>query len=513
MSSLSVLPLTEAHPEPRPLPARGPLLPAALLGLLGVLVSAFGSWQPSYWGDEAASVMSAERSLPSLFRMLGNVDAVHGAYYLILHFWIQAFGATEFSTRLPSAIAIGLATAGIFLLARRLADTTVATVSALVFVVLPRVTYMGAEARSTAMATAIAVWLMVLLMHIVRSPATGRLARTGMWAGYASLLAAGIYMFLYVALLIPVLALTVFLLTPRDARRNATFRAWAFASTAGLLLALPVMLASVQQREQIAFIGRRPQIALLDAAVQQWFGNAPLAVVAWTLVGAAIVTAYLLRGRLAATPATKRALAIALAWMLVPSAVLLFGTHFVTPMYSLRYLSICAPAAAIAVGIGVAWLKPRWARASVLVLIVSLMLPIYQAQRGDYGKNFGSDWRQAAEIVQAGARPGDAVVFDESVRPSRKPRLALHLYPAAFQGMRDVTLTRSYDTTGSLWDETAPLAAVGDRLTGTDTVWMLQYKGSKEFTSGSDVRTLQQLGFTVTGSTTVNRTIIIELTR
>ena len=112
MSSLSTLPLTEAQPEPRPLPARGPLLPAALLGLLGILVSAFGSWQPSYWGDEAASVMSAERSLSSLFRMLGNVDAVHGAYYLILHFWIQAFGATEFSTRLPSAIAIGNAISG-----------------------------------------------------------------------------------------------------------------------------------------------------------------------------------------------------------------------------------------------------------------------------------------------------------------------------------------------------------------------------------------------------------------
>ena len=354
---------------------------------------------------------------------------------------------------------------------------------------------------------------MVLIVHIVRNPPVGRLARAGIWTGYAALLAAGIYMFLYVVLLIPVLALAVFLLTPRDARRAATFRAWAVSSVAGLLLALPVMLASVHQREQIAFIGRRPQIAVLDAAVNQWFGNAPLALVSWALIGAAIAAVFVIRGRRAATPATKHALAIALAWMLFPSAVLLFGTHFVTPMYSLRYLSFCSPAAAIAVGIGITRLKPRWAQASVLVLIVSLMLPVYQAQRGDYGKNFGSDWRQAANVVQAGARPGDAVVFDESVRPSRKPRLALHLYPAAFQGMRDVTLTRSYDTTGLLWDETEPLTTVGDRLTDTNKVWVLQYKGSKEFTSGNDIRTLQQIGFAVTGSTTVNRTIIIELTR
>ncbi len=508
-----MLPTTEARPGPGVASPRGPLLPAALLGLLGILVSALGSWQPSYWGDEAASVMSAERSLPSLFRMLGNVDAVHGTYYVILHFWIEAFGASEFSTRFPSAIAIGVATAGIYLLARRLTGTTVATISALVFVVLPRVTYMGAEARSTAMATAIAVWLTVLLVHIMRREAQGRLARAGLWSGYAALLAAGIYMFLYVVLLVPVLALTAFLLSPRGPQRARMLRDWATATAAALMLALPVMLAGVNQREQIAFIGRRPEKSVLDAAVQQWFGNVPLAVVAWLLIGAAVVTSYLLRGRLAASPATKKTLAIALAWMLFPSGVLLFGTHFVTPMYSLRYLSICTPAAALAVGIGIAWLKPRWAQASIVVLIVSLLLPIYQAQRGEYGKNGGSDWRQAADIVRAGAQPGDAIVFDESVRPSRKPRLALHLYPSAFQGMRDVTLDRAYDTTGSLWDVTAPLASVGERLTGTSTVWVLQYKGSKEFTSGDDIRTLQQLGFTVTGSTTVNRTIIIELTR
>jgi mannosyltransferase len=457
--------------------------------------------------------MSAERSLPSLFRMLGNVDAVHGTYYVILHFWIDAFGATEFSTRLPSAIAIGVATAGIYLLARRLTDTTVATISALVFVVLPRVTYMGAEARSTAMATAIAVWLTVLLVQIVRREATGRTARARIWSGYAVLLAAGIYMFLYVVLLVPVFALTAFLLSHRGAHRRRVLSDWAVASAAALLLALPVILAGVNQREQIAFIGRRPETSVLDAAVKQWFGNVPLAILAWLLIGVAMVTGYLLRARLAATPATRKTLDIALAWMLFPSAVLLFGTHFVTPMYSLRYLSMSTPAAAIAVGIGIAWFRPRWAQASVMVLILSLMLPLYQAQRGDYGKNGGSDWRQVADIVRAGAQPGDAIVFDESVRPSRKPRLAMHLYPEAFRGMRDVTLARAYDATGSLWDVTAPLVSVGERLTGTTTAWVLQYKGSKEFTSGNDIRALQQLGFTVTGSTTVNRTIIIELTR
>ncbi|MEO6200451.1 MAG: glycosyltransferase family 39 protein, partial [Cryobacterium sp.] len=139
----------------------------ALLGLLGFVISFAGSWRPSFWGDEGASVMSAERSLPSLFRMLGNVDAVHGTYYLFLHFWVGLFGSSELSTRLPSAIAVGIATAGTFVLARSLVDERLALVAAVVFAILPRVTYSGTEARSSALATAVAVWSTIILIRAV----------------------------------------------------------------------------------------------------------------------------------------------------------------------------------------------------------------------------------------------------------------------------------------------------------------------------------------------------------
>src|SRR6185312_5693405 len=74
-------------------------LPAVSLGLITTVIVAIGSWIPSLWGDEAASVLSAERPLPSLFRMLGHVDAVHGTYYFLLHFWVALFGASPFSVR------------------------------------------------------------------------------------------------------------------------------------------------------------------------------------------------------------------------------------------------------------------------------------------------------------------------------------------------------------------------------------------------------------------------------
>ncbi|MDJ0337517.1 glycosyltransferase family 39 protein [Cryobacterium sp. PH31-O1] len=486
---------------------------AGMVGLVAFLVSFAWSWQPSFWGDEAASIMSAERSFPSLFGLLENVDAVHGLYYLFLHGWIGLFGASEVATRLPSAIAIGIAASGTVVLARFFMGTRVAIGGGLIFALIPRVTYMGAEARSTAIATAIGVWLTVLLVNTLRSGAASRRRQIGLWLGYSVLLAIGIYVFLFLALLLPVHAVVVLL----AARRHPLWRsvsAWLGASALGLLLSTPIILVGSSQREQIAFIGRRPTVTVTEAAVMQWFDTIPVAIMAWSLIIVAVLVVFLRR------PGTHRvglpgraALTFFLSWLVVPSAILLIGTQVVTPMYSLRYLSLCAPAVGIVMAVGVAALATNWLRTLAVAALVVVIMPAYLVQRGDFGKNEGSDWRQVANVIAARATPGDGVVFDQSVRPSRVPRLAMHVYPDAFVGLQDVTLTRSYAETGWLWDDVAPLSDVLPAVAGLDRIWLLQYSGSGESRRETDVQTLTLQGFHVAEATLVNRTRIIEMTR
>ncbi|TFD57347.1 hypothetical protein E3T39_15245 [Cryobacterium suzukii] len=509
-SHLTVSLVPGRHPWMR----RSPGWSAGFVGLVAFLVSFAWSWQPSYWGDEAASIMSAERSLPSLFGMLDNVDAVHGVYYLFLHGWIDLFGTSELSTRLPSAIAIGVAASGTVVLARFFMASRVAIGGGLIFALIPRVTYMGSEARSTAIATAIGVWLTVLLVHAVRSAGAHRRRQLLLWGGYALLLALGIYVFLFLALLLPVHAVVVLVL----ARRHPLWRivvVWVAASALGLLLAAPMFLAGSAQREQIAFIGRRPQVTVSEAAVMQWFDTIPVAIVAWALIIVAVLAVFLRRrgpNQSAGLP-DRAGLAIFLAWMVIPSAILLIGTQLVTPMYSLRYLSLCAPAVGIVIAVGVAALANNWLRAATVLALVAVIVPAYAVQRGDFGKNEGSDWRQAADIIATRATPGDGVVFDQSVRPSRLPRLAMRLYPEAFTGLRDVALTRPYSDTTWLWDEVAPLTDALPAVADLDRIWLLQYSGSGDSKRETDVRTLTLQGFHVAQSTLVNRTRIIEMTR
>jgi mannosyltransferase len=480
---------------------------AVALGALAAIVSFAASWVPSFWGDEAASIMSAERPLGTLFPMLGRVDAVHGLYYLFLHGWINLFGTTELSVRLPSAIGVGLAAAGTVVLAAMLFDRRIAVIAGLVFAVLPRVTYMGAEARSYALGTAIAVWLTVWFVVLLRRGSTRRLP----WLLYALGLTLAVYAFLYMVLLVLVHAVALVSMT----RSRELLRRWFAWAALGVLLALPLVVFALGEHGQISFLGKRPKFSPNLVFVSQWFGNGWLALACWALIAAAIVVAA--RSWWRGTPwrgAPRRlplGMVLAVAWLVLPTLLLELGNGFIAPMYTTRYLSFCTPAVAILIAVGVTVLGRNWMRVAAVALLVALAAPSYLAQRGPFAKNGGSDWRQASAVLALHAHPGEAIVFDAATKPSQRPRLAMRLYPDDYVGLDDVELDSPFDHTTSLWDRVAPIEQVSGRLAGATTVWAMEMK--RGTTVPADVIALEDLGFEVRHEYPVHRTTVYELSR
>ena len=166
------------------------------LGILAVAVSATGSGIASLWGDEAASLLSAQRSLPSLAMMVQNIDAVHALYYLGLHVWIGLAGTSPFALRFPSAVAIGLAVTGTVVLGQRLRGLRFGILAGVIAMVLPRLTDVGSEARSYAFTAAVAVGLTLLVTIQLQAPTP----RRRLWVAYGALLVFGTLLFLWVAL-------------------------------------------------------------------------------------------------------------------------------------------------------------------------------------------------------------------------------------------------------------------------------------------------------------------------
>lgn len=485
----------------------------ALVAIAASLVSLTGSWIPSLWGDEAASIMSATRSVPSLVAMLGSVDAVHGTYYLGLHAWIELFGASPFSVRLPSALAVGAMVAAVMLIARRLGSARIAIAAGIICAVIPRVTYMGAETRSSAFSAAIASWLTLLLVVMVQH----RNPTRRWWLAYGALLALGTYVFLYVVL-IAIAHLIIVVSVKVDRHFLNRF----VASVAGAMVAAsPVVIWALLERNQVAFLGHRNEISVYKLAVSLWFGQPLFAIVAWTLIACALAAAiYAWRSRASHLSSRDessmhfrmpRLDVVAASWLLVPS-VILIGGYSVVPVYTARYLSFCAPAAAILMAIGLEWAVRGRARvlAAALLVVVLCAAPVWLSQRQPNAKN-NSDFAETSAIIAAHATPGDGVVFDQSVRPSRLPRLALHTYPEAFAGLKDVTLDVAYSD-GTSWHDTAysvhDAAALG-RFNGVSRLWLVDYAGPSG-SDNADRAALENLGYSPVREFTTYRSVIYE---
>jgi len=322
-------------------------------------------------------------------------------------------------------------------------------------------------------------------------------------------MAAGIYLFLYLVLLLAVHA-TFVMLANRE-----VLRAWIKGAALALVLASPIIVIGVLQREQIEFLARRDYATPLNVIVKQWFGSIPVAIFCWALVAVAVVT-FIVRAR--RSHSRLRSLTVlALVWVTVPTAVLVIGNATIAPMYNMRYLTFATPAAAILVAIGMAAIARsvrngaarRLTVALLVAVLLALCLPGYLAQRGQFAKDGGSDLRQVAAFIGANANPGDAVVFDQSTKPSRDPRLALRLYPADFAAVRDVALVTPFAETSGLWDEVASIDDTWPALTGSRDVWAVDL--GRNSSSSPDVTYLLSRGYELVSSTTVHRTTIHHL--
>ena len=483
-----------------------PGLMIAGLGVAGGAVSMIGIGVPSFWGDEAASILSAERPLPSLLRELMHVDAVHGLYYIFLHLWIGAFGASETAVRFPSTVAAGFAIAGTVALGWEFFGPRVAVFAGLVAIAIPELTRMAIEGRSYAIGMAAAVWLTWLVVRLVHRGET----RKRMWALYAVGTGLSVVLFMYLGLMI--LVHLVVLVVQRPSRRVT--QAWLESLLVAAAVAFPLVLVALNQQHQIDFLAHRHYATFTNIVIRQWFGTWYVAAIGWALVLAGAATTALRRG---AKPQACRNAIIVWAWLLLPTTLLLAGNVLLHPMYNMRYVAFCVPAVALGVAIGIDGLASlarsrRIGRVIAISIVVGLIVacvPRFVAQRQPYAKDGGSDLSQIATSVGGHAARGDAIVFDESVKPRLKPRLALDLYPDEFAGLDDIALLAPAANGSGLWDRANALDTLGAQVTSHPVVWAVEAKHS----SSTDLDVLAAFGYQVVDTITLHRTVLYELVK
>jgi mannosyltransferase len=469
----------------RPPPARtwlaaGPPLLTLSLGLWGIT-------GPSYWRDEAATLAATGRPFGRMIAMLGHVDAVHGAYYVLMWPVVRLGGTGELTTRLPSVLAMVAATAGVVAIGQRLAGRAAGLVAGLVFAVLPEVSWFAQDARSYAIVTALAVAASYLLLRVLDSGGQ----RRWLLAYAAGLVVLGLFN-IFSLLLVPAHAVTV-ALTARRRRgepgwakrpggRGPLLARWAAAAGAATVLVSPLIVAGWTQRQQISWI--RPAGLRGALTVRLLIGPEPLTITTLLITTCAVAGAAAGPGRLRAWW-PPRLLSLALPWALLPATVLV-AVSLVHPVWLFRYVLFCIPAVALLVGATVASLG-RPAGATALAVIVLLGLPMQVTSRQELGH--GDGIRGADRVIAALRQPGDGVYWAQDGM-----RTAAVAYPYGLAQLRDVARGRTAAAEGQLFGSnvTGPLLRL--RLRTARRIWVL------EIHQDGPVPLLGRLGFRRTGT-------------
>lgn len=434
-----------------------------IVGVLGVVVAAFGTWRPSFWYDEAATVSATDRSLRQMLGLVEHTDLVHAAYYFSLHLWTSAFGFSEFSIRFPSAIAVGAAGAAMVVLGERLCDRQFGIVAGVLLVAMPRTMWAGSEARSYAGTLFLAVLLtLVLLIAADR----GR----WWWVGYAVV---GIVTTAWFFLSITVVCAHVAILLTLRRRLSRGF----LAAVTGIVVGvLPFAWAAFRQRDQVSWISPITVDSLRSFARYEIpDGSLTYLVVALTVLAGGALTAAILDRR--GEPGARwRVLLVGLWWWMLPSVVVLAYSWLITPTYTPRYLIFAAPGVAVML----AWSVMQLARdrAWMLVLLTGLLaavtVPHYLGQRAPYGRFGGTDFSQVADYIGARAQPGDCVAF--AGQPSWSPvstRVIRSAKPDDFRRVRDIGPREAAPPADLLWDLDRPVTAYRGWARTCSVVWVV----------------------------------------
>jgi mannosyltransferase len=436
--------------------------------------------------DEVATRWAALLPLRELAHLLGNVDAVHGLFYLLMHGWV-ALGSSPAVLRIPSVIAMAVAAVLMVIIGRRLTGSGWAGLFAgLIMVLTPSISFYAQTARSYAMVFAGVLGSTLALMYAMEAETAGRASRRR-WLAYAGLVALGGYLNEMSLLVLAAHAVTVLL-----ARYGPpTVERWLWAAGGGAALVAPLVLLSIKEHAALGWVSP-PDLTDLRVLVQDYFGAETVA------AGLLVICAVL---ALLPPPGTWRWLPGAVtpagaepepAWwrsggvslpsvaaplLVLPAAILMIESILLRPLYVDRYVLYGEAGAALLAGAGLyrigRWLGDTSGRPALVWLpgvIVCLSVLVLQLAPQYHVRRPGSrryDYGGPSRYVGANARPGDGILFFGKFY--RKAKLG---YPGDFRNTSDFAQAASPLQVGNFQGRDKPVGVMLPLMLGYRRIWV-----------------------------------------
>jgi uncharacterized membrane protein len=401
------------------------LLASLLLTLaLGAFLRAYKLGAESIWLDEAYTIQIAHGSLASIVAETSK-DVHPPLYYFAIHYWMEFFGDTEFSTRLLSALFGVLSILAIYKLASLLYDQATGLVAAILLALSRFHIEFSQEARMYMLLSL----LSLLSMYFLTKLFAGRKSRLAL-AGYIATSALLLYTHVYSIFIIAAQNL-YWLSLPFISREmfKRVWKRWLLAQVSLVVLFLPWLTVLMQQVSRVQkgfWIPRLPPSALFDTLLT-YAGSGPLAWILFPMVLLGIFLGW--KGiteteRGGAPKADSREALLEsrlktyllLLWLVCPIILPFILSQFSSPIFLPKYTIPASLAFIILAARG--FMSARFHQLRMLLVLLFACFTLI-GLRNYYGAVKKDVWRDAVADVERLAEANDVVLFSEP--PGQRP--------------------------------------------------------------------------------------------
>lgn len=376
-----------------------------LLTLVGLAVTtaflgSIGLGSKEMWPDELDTWYVVSGSFGDMLSIIRAWDLNSAPYFVALWFWSTISDSATW-LRVPSVLGAVAAVVFVAHLGRRLFDTKVGLIAAVVVAASGSMLPHSQEARTYTIATALAAASSLCFLRAERSRSTRA------WTAYAVVSITLVAIHLLGALVVA--AHAAWLLLTRPERIRHPERGLIGAGAAIALIAIPLAVAVYSQHATYdgAYVGEPWQIETYTRVLDFWAGGSRKALLAYAVPIIAVVAGVL---RALRSDGIRRAaerelfVVVGVAAPLVALTILsAIGPNLILS----RYLIVCIPCFAVLAARGLQ-LLPRLVAIPLLALI--LVGSLLQARSWLQGESLEPFAALTAHIVD-GLQPGDQITF------------------------------------------------------------------------------------------------------
>ncbi|GEM_PF-2410115 len=412
------------------------------------------------WWDEGWSVYLARKPVAEIIRTAASTQHPP-LHYLYLHYWLRLVGESEQAARLSSVL-FGVATIPVvYALGRRLKGRAVGLGAAAFVAIAPFHICWSQEIRMYSAATFCAALSFLAFTECISRP------RALAWVAYVLATSAMLYMHYGTLLVVAVQNLVALYALLRPPARWREFRAWVASQVAVALTLVPWLLLYIpNSTERTGFAPLSPLLYIrLVATLLPTGQSAYLERYTWiAVIFSAIVACGLwslfrdrrLTGDIWLVPGIALLVGPALLYVLSLPA-----SAFYSPRIVDRYLLIFLPIYGLVLSTGLLWLVKRSRMVGIAAAFVVLGILTSQVSAYYATRQYESDPKAAARLVQECFQPGDAVILNPD-----KDWPVYAYYLGASIPLNNIPYGQEMTVPSA--------AALADKFSGYDTVWLME---------------------------------------